>query len=87
MYLAVIIGLNPCVLILPVVLSSVEHGTAAVAAVTLVYALTTSVLMVGLSALGVAGARSLGVPGIARYMESGSGVLIAMTGIVLLVIE
>ena len=33
-----------------------------------------------------AGARTLGVPGIARYMESGSGVLIALTGIVLLVI-
>jgi ABC-type nickel/cobalt efflux system permease component RcnA len=86
-YLAVIIGLNPCVLILPVMLSSVERGMAAVAGVTVVYALTTSVLMVALSTLGVAGARRMQVPGVARYMESASGLLIALTGIVLLFLD
>jgi nickel/cobalt exporter len=86
-YLAVIIGLNPCVLILPVMLSSVERGTAAVAGVTLVYALTTSVLMVALSVLGVAGTRRMRVPGVARYMESASGLLIALTGMVLLLLD
>jgi ABC-type nickel/cobalt efflux system permease component RcnA len=87
LYLAVIIGLNPCVLILPVLLSSAERGLGAVAQVTFVYVVTTSVLMVGLSVLGVAGTRRMPVPGIARYMEAGSGLLIALTGAVLLWLE
>jgi len=87
MYLAVIIGLNPCVVILPVMLSSVEFGTATVGVVTAVYAVTTTVLMVGLAVLGVAGTRRIPVPDISRHMETASGVLIALTGVVLLLLE
>jgi len=87
MYLAVIIGLNPCIVILPVMLSSVELGTATVGVVTAVYALTTTVLMVGLAVLGVAGTRRIPVPDISRHMETGSGLLIALTGVVLLLFE
>ena len=85
--LALIVGLNPCVLILPIMVSTAAHGAAAVASVTAVYSVTTVALMVGLSIAGVAGARRLLVPAAARYMEAASGVLIALIGLVFLWLE
>lgn len=87
LYLAAIVGLNPCVLILPLMVAAGPHGALAVAWVTGAYALTTIVLMVALSVIGVAGARRIPVPGAARYMEPASGLLIAATGIVFLMLE
>jgi len=84
--LALIIGINPCILILPVILSSVEHGTATIALVAAAYAITTCVLMVGLSVLGVIGTRRIVPPAFARHMEMISGLLIAMTGAVVMMI-
>jgi ABC-type nickel/cobalt efflux system permease component RcnA len=86
-YLALIVGLNPCIVILPVMLSSVELGAGTLGLVTVVYAATTTVLMVCLAALGVAGARLLPVPDASRHMETASGLLIALTGVVLLALE
>lgn len=86
-YLAVIVGLNPCVLVLPIVLAAVEQGAAAVMQVALAYGVTTGVLMVGLSALGVLAARQVRLPAIARQMEPVSGLLIALTGVVFLIVE
>ncbi len=80
-YLALIVGANPCVLILPIVLAAAERGRAAVAWVTAAYSLTTVLLMVGLSVVGVAGSRRIPVPGAARYMEAASGLLIAAVGL------
>ncbi len=79
-YLALIVGANPCVLILPLVLAAAERGAAAVAVVTAAYSATTVALMVGLSVIGVAGSRRIPVPGAARYMEAASGLLIAAVG-------
>ena len=85
--LALIVGLNPCVLVLPIMVATAEAGAGAVALVTLAYAVTTIALMVGLSVAGVAGARRLPVPAVARHMEMASGVLIALSGVVFLLIE
>jgi len=85
--LALIVGLNPCVLVLPIMVATAEQGTAAVVLVTLAYSLTTIALMVGLSVAGVAGARRLPVPAVARHMETASGVLIALVGAAFLIIE
>lgn len=85
--LALIVGLNPCVLVLPVMVATAEQGAGAVALVTLAYAATTVALMVGLSVAGVVGSRRLPVPPIARHMETASGVLIALVGAVFLLIE
>ncbi len=85
--LAMIIGINPCILILPVILASVEHGPATVGLVAIAYAGTTCVLMVGLSVLGVVGTRRIAPPMVARHMEMISGLLIAATGIVVLSIH
>lgn len=86
-YLALIVGLNPCVLILPIMLAAAEHGRSMLALVTLAYTATTTALMVGLSVLGVAGGRRFEPPGAAKYMEMASGLLIAAVGIVFWLIE
>ena len=85
--LAAIVGINPCVLILPLVLKGADQGTFALAAILGAYALTTVALMVGLSVAGVAGALRLTLPGAARYMEAASGLLIAGAGVALLLLE
>jgi ABC-type nickel/cobalt efflux system permease component RcnA len=85
--LALIVGLNPCVVVLPIMLATADQGGAALALVTGAYSLTTIALMVGLSVAGVVGSRRLPVPPVARHMETASGVLIALVGIVFLVID
>ncbi len=87
LYLAVIVGANPCVLILPLLLAALDRGPEAIVAVSLSYSVTTTALMVALSVVGVAGTRMLRVPGIARYMEAASGMLIALLGAALLLLE
>lgn len=85
--LAAIVGINPCVLILPLVLKGAGLGLPALAAVLTAYSATTVALMVGLSVAGVAGTMRLRLPGAARYMEAASGLLIAAAGLVLLALE
>jgi ABC-type nickel/cobalt efflux system permease component RcnA len=85
--LAAIVGINPCVLILPLVLKSADHGAFAVGAVLTAYSGTTVALMVGLSVAGVTGATRIRVPAAARYMEAVSGLVIAAAGLVLLFLE
>jgi len=85
--LALIVGLNPCVLVLPIMVATADQGVAAVALVTGAYSITTIALMVGLSVAGVVGTRRIPVPPIARHMETASGVLIALCGAVFLLIE
>ena len=85
--LALIVGLNPCVLVLPIMVATAEQGAAALTLVTAAYSVTTVALMVGLSVAGVVGARRLKVPAIAKHMETASGVLIAAVGVLFLLIE
>jgi nickel/cobalt transporter (NicO) family protein len=87
LFLALIVGLNPCVLVLPILLAAAGQGAVAVAAVSVAYSATTIALMVGLSVAGVSGARWLAPPGAARYMEAGSGLLIALLGVLFWLLE
>ena len=82
--LALIVGLNPCVLILPILVAAAQRGAEATAVVTLAYAATTTALMVALSVIGVVGIRRIPVPGAARHMETASGLLIAAVVVVFL---
>ncbi|HUC44124.1 MAG TPA: hypothetical protein VMR65_08805 [Candidatus Sulfotelmatobacter sp.] len=84
--LALIVGLNPCVLVLPIMVATAERGAATVALVTAAYSVTTAVLMVSLSVAGVVGARRIPVPAASRYMEAASGALIAAAGVVFLLL-
>jgi len=86
-WLALIIGVNPCVLVLPMVFAAASRGVGAVALVSLAYALPTAGLMIGMSALGVAGGRQVRLPLAARYMELASGLLIALLGAVMLFVH
>lgn len=86
-FLALIVGLNPCVLVLPLLIAAADGGPWAIALVTAGYVIPTVGLMVGLSAAGVAGARRIRLPAPARYMEAASGLLIAAVGVVFLLIE
>jgi len=86
MALALIVGLNPCVLVLPIMVATAEAGPGAMALVTAAYSTTTIALMVGLSVAGVSGVRRLPFPAVARHMETASGVLIALCGAVFLLI-
>lgn len=85
--LAAIVGINPCVLILPLVLKGADQGALALTAVLAAYSATTVALMVGLSVAGVAGAMRFAIPGAARYMEAASGLVIAAAGLLLLFLE
>lgn len=85
--LAMIVGLNPCVLVLPIMVATANRGAGALALVTLAYSITTIALMVGLSVAGVVGTRRIPVPPVARHMETASGLLIAAVGIVVLLVE
>ncbi len=86
-YLAVIVGLNPCVLVLPIMVAGARHGPGTVALVTAAYAATTVALMVGLAVLGVTGARKIRLPAGARHMEMASGLVIVLVGLVVLWLE
>jgi hypothetical protein len=81
LWLALIVGLNPCVLILPLILLAGAHGPYAVALVIAGYSLPSMLLMVGLSAFGVRSARRLRFVGMTRHMELASGLVIALLGV------
>jgi ABC-type nickel/cobalt efflux system permease component RcnA len=86
-WLALIVGANPCILILPVMLATAGRGRLVFWMVVLAYSLPTMILTVGLSVLGVAGGRRFRVPLAAKYMEAASGLLIALLGLLFLLFE
>lgn len=85
--LALIVGLNPCVLVLPVVFAAAGGGPALAGLVALAYGIPTVSLMVGLSVLGVLGRAPIRLPGAARLAEPASGVLIALLGVLYWILE
>jgi nickel/cobalt exporter len=87
LWLALIIGANPCVLLIPIMLIAAEKGGTMLGLVSAAYAVPTICLMVGLSVLGVAGSRGIRLPGAARHMEMASGLLIMILGLVVLWLE
>jgi hypothetical protein len=82
--LALIVGLNPCVLVLPVVLAGAARGAVSAILVALAYAVPTVLLTVALSVLGARGRFPFRLPRAARLAEPASGLLIAALGLVLL---
>jgi ABC-type nickel/cobalt efflux system permease component RcnA len=84
LYLALIIGLNPCVLIFPIMFSSVPHGLLVTSSVALIYFLATSFTMVGLTILGLKWTKKIKIRFLSKYGEILSGLLIFLIGIVFL---
>ena len=81
--LAVVVGLNPCVLAIPLVLSTVQQGWGALAAVSLTFAGTSVMVLVGASLLGYQGMKRFQLGFLDRYGEVISGLLIAALGLFL----
>jgi len=81
--LALIVGLNPCVLLLPILFAGSSQGAGSVALVATAYAAPTILLASGLSVLGVRLGWPVRLPGAARYAEFGSGIVIALLGLLL----
>jgi ABC-type nickel/cobalt efflux system permease component RcnA len=79
--LALIVGANPCVLVLPILLVAARQGVGTVLLVGAAYAVPTIALMVGLSVGGVMATRRIQLPAVARHMEALSGLLIASAGV------
>jgi len=85
--LAVVVGLNPCVLVLPILLASVPRGMKTMGLVILAYSLPAVALMVGLSVLGVRLGWKIKLPWLARNAEPASGLLIAVLGVIFWLVE
>jgi hypothetical protein len=81
LWLAVIVGANPCILILPIMVATAGRGAPLFWLVVATYGAATVVLIVGLSVVGVAAGRRLLLPVGARHMEAASGMLIALLGL------
>ena len=81
-WLALLVGLNPCVLIIPVALGAAPYGRGSIIAVFAAYGIASLALMVGLAAIGTRLTHLL-VPGVVRHMEWLSGLLIAVLGAVI----
>jgi hypothetical protein len=79
--LAVVIGLNPCVLILPLLLASAEQGAEALVWTVAAYVVPTVLLMVGLSVGGVHLGGQLRLPWAAHWLDVASGLLVAAVGL------
>ena len=79
--LAVIVGINPCVLLLPIMLAGIPRGATTVTLVAVAYGIPSVAIMVGLSVLGVRIGWPVRLPWAARFAETGSGLLIAALGL------
>ncbi len=87
LYLALIIGLNPCILIFPILFYSVSHGPIVTSIVSIIYSLSTFLMMVGLTILGLKGSRNIQMTFLSKYGEILSGLMISLIGIIFLVFD
>jgi nickel/cobalt transporter (NicO) family protein len=82
--LAGIVGFNPCVLIIPYIYVAGSMGAAELALVAAAFAVSTVACMVGVVLIGLKGTARLESPFLMKYGETVSGVLIALTGLVVM---
>jgi nickel/cobalt exporter len=85
--LAVIVGLNPCVLAIPLMIATIGEGPWAFLWVGTSFAVTSIVVLVGASVLGFQGMRRLRLGILDRYGEVISGLLIFVLGLVMVLLE
>jgi ABC-type nickel/cobalt efflux system permease component RcnA len=85
--LAVVVGLNPCVLAIPLMFANVSHGFLAVFTVATTFALTSIAVLVTATLVGYQGMRRLNLDFLDRWGEPLSGLLIAGLGLVMVLLE
>jgi ABC-type nickel/cobalt efflux system permease component RcnA len=82
--LALIVGFNPCVLVIPYIYLAGTMGPSILALVAAAFAVSTVVCMVGIVLVGLKGTARLESPFLMRFGEAVSGALIAVTGLVVM---
>jgi nickel/cobalt exporter len=85
--LALIVGFNPCILVIPIIYGAVQLSELTLTAVILAFSATTVLTMVGSTLLGLRGASRLTSTFLTRYGEALSGGLIALTGVAVMLFE
>ena len=85
--LTFIVGFNPCILVIPCIYGAAQMSTATLVAVAAAFAVSTVGSMVAVTLLGLRSTEHLTSPFLTRYGEALSGGLIALTGLVILIVE
>ena len=78
--LTFVVGFNPCILLIPLVLGAAQLSALTLVAVSVAFAFRTIGSMVIVTRLGLHGTSRLTSPFLTRYGEALSGALIALTG-------
>ncbi len=85
--LSFIVGFNPCILVIPAIYGAAQMSALTLVAVAVAFGVSTVASMVAVTLLGLRGTVHLMSPFLTRYGEAVSGGLIALTGIVLLLVD
>ena len=82
--LAVVMGLNPCIVALPVISATVSKGLIVMLLASAAFALTTIFLLVGLTSLGLLTSYKFKFKFLEKYGEVLSGIILSLTGVAFL---
>jgi hypothetical protein len=84
--LTFVVGFNPCILLIPLVLGAAQLSSLTLVAVSAAFAISTIASMVLVTLMGLHGTSRLTSPFLTRYGEALSGGLIAATGTAVLLL-
>jgi hypothetical protein len=85
--LVAVVGISPCMLLVPILFASAAGGRGAFTAAVLGFTVCTVVTMVGVTLFAIHGLRRLELPFFTRYGDLLSGLLIAAIGVLVMVRE
>ncbi len=85
--LAAVVGLNPCVLAIPLVFATIAEDGWALLGVSLAFAATSVIVLVGASVLAYSGLKHLRLTFLNKYGEVISGLLITLVGLTMILLE
>lgn len=85
--LAIVVGLNPCVLAIPLVFATIAEDNWALFGVMASFAVTSVVVLVGASLAGYQGMRRLRLEFLNRYGEVISGLLLTLVGAAMILLS
>ena len=77
---------GPCEPLIPLMFLAIQHGMAACVLTSLVFSLVTVAMVVGQSCLSYAGVQLVQAPWMERYAHTLAGLVIALTGVFVLVL-
>ena len=78
---------GPCEPLIPLMFVASKHGLATVWAMSLVFSVVTVAMVMGQSCLSYAGVKNLHAPWMDRYAHALAGLVIALTGILVLLLD